>query len=90
MPQEFVNTPVNRIRAGTDRRINDGARTAAKLCRIRVRLNLEFLQRFNRRLDDLNVLAPVGARIRDVINPVEKKRVVERAVPVHVDCALEV
>src|SRR5207244_12938568 len=88
--EKFVGAPMNHIGSGTDCGIHRSAGTAAKLCRVRVRLNFEFLQRFNRRLDDLNVLASIGARIRNVIDPIEQKRIAEGAVPIHIDGTLEI
>lgn len=60
------------------------------LGRIGVCLNLEFLQRLDRRLHELDVLTSEGVRGPDVVHAVQQEDVVERAVAVHVQDALEV
>ena len=90
VPQEFVDAAAKPVRPGLDRRVDDRARAAAVLGRIGICLNLEFLERLDRRLHELDVLASEGVRVGDVVHAVQQKDVVERAVAVHVQDALEV
>ena len=53
-------------------------------------MDLELLKRFDRRLDELHVFAAERIRVRDVVDAVEQKDVVERAVAVDVQDALEI
>src|SRR5262249_12272607 len=88
--QKFVHASVDGVRSRTDSRIDHGPGTTSEFGRIRVCLDFEFLKRLNRGLDDLNVLAPVGTRIRKIIHPVEQKNVVEHSIPVHIESALKI
>ena len=88
--EELVDAAANRIGAGFDDGVDDRSRAAAELGRVSVRLNLEFLQRLDRRLHELHVLAAERVRVGDVIDAVEQEDIVERAVAVHVEHALEV
>ncbi len=88
--QELVDAPPHHVGAGLDRGVDDRAGAAPVLGRIRVRLNLEFLQRFDRRLHELDVLAAKRIRVGDVVDAVEQEDVVEGAVAVDVQHPLEV
>ena len=88
--EELVDAAANGVGARLDRRVDDGAGAAAVLGRVGVGLNLEFLQRLDRRLHQLHVLAAEGVRVGDVVHAVEQEHVVEGAVAVDVEHALEV
>ena len=88
--EELVDAAANGVGARLDRRVDDGARAAAELGGVGVRLNLELLQRLDRRLHQLHVLAAERVRVGDVVDAVEQEHVVERAIAVHVQHALEV
>ncbi len=90
IPEKFEDAAVHLVGTRLDGRVHDRARTAAVLRRVRVGLDLELLQRFDRRLDELNVFTAEGIRIRDVVDPIEQKDVVERAVAVDVQHAFEI
>src|SRR6188768_2476167 len=88
--KEFIDAAMYRIRAGPDRRIDHTARATTEFRGVRVGLNLEFLQRLNGWLDYLDVLTAIGTRIRNVIDTVEQEYIIEQAIPIDVDCTLEV
>src|SRR6185295_14848809 len=81
--EEFINRSANGVRSRTDCGVYYGPGAAAEFCGVAVRLDLKFLERFNRRLDDLHVFAPVRTRIRDVVHTVEEKQGIECAIPVN-------
>src|SRR6188768_913456 len=88
--KEFIDAAMYRIRPGPDRRIDHAARATTEFRGVCVGLNLEFLQRLDGWLDYLHVLTSIGTRIRNVIDAVEQKDIVEHAIPIDVDCTLEV
>ena len=88
--EEFVGAAAHAVGARLDRRVDHRARAAAELRGIGVGLNLELLQRLDRRLHELHVFAAERVRIGDVVDAVEQEHVVERAVAVDVERALEV
>jgi hypothetical protein len=69
---------------------DDGAGASSEFSRVGVGLNLELLQGLDRRLHELHVLAAKRVRVGDVVHAVEQEHVVERAVAVDVEDALEV
>src|SRR5437879_2920584 len=62
----------------------------AEFSRRCIGLNPELLKCLNGWLDDLDVFTSVRTRIREVVDSVEKKDVIENAIAIHVESALEV
>src|SRR5207245_7910071 len=59
--------------------INDGAITAAEFGAVRIGLNLEFLQRLNRGLNDIVCFVQQVGEIGVIVHSVEQKIVLQRA-----------
>ena len=88
--EELEQAAVHAVGARLDGGVDNGARAAAVFRRIRIRLDLEFLQRLYRRLDELHVFAAERIRVPDVVDAVEQKDVIERAIAVDVQHTLEI
>ena len=88
--KKLVDASANRIGSGLDRRVDDRAGAAAEFSGVGVGLNLELLQRLDRGLHQLDVLAAKRVRVGNIVHAIEQEDVIEGAVPVHIEHTLEV
>src|SRR5260370_5388186 len=86
---ELVHGTVQAVATGAHHRVHQRARAPSEFSLVRIRLDLELLDRFHRRLDYLRVQAAIAVRVRSIIYAIELERILEGAIAVDFEPAAE-
>ena len=86
---ELIGRSMQSVGSGFDHRVHYRARAAAELCAVRIGLDLELLERVDRGLHDLRVAPAERVGVGSIIDAIQQKPILERAIAVHIESALE-
>jgi hypothetical protein len=86
---KLVGGSVECVRTALDYGVDQSARAATELGCVGIGLNLELLQCVDGWLYHLHVVSAERIRVRRVVDSIKQKCVLERAIPVDIECAFE-